>query len=551
MSASRLLRLSCLWLAGIVALFATERTQVTVLSTTDQHGHIYPIDAYTQQPANYGLAKVATLIKAARVKSPDLLLIDCGDTIHGTPLEYFHNRKHNGPVDPMMLVMNWLNYDCMTVGNHEYNFGLAVLHKARREAHFPWLSANTYRMGTDETAYQPYLIKEVHGVRIGILGLTTPGIPYWENPENYAGLEFRETVAEARKWVPILRDREHVDAVIVAMHMGVEYDLASGRGGVGDVAHENAALAIARRVPGIDLILMGHTHQTVPALVVNGVLLAQAGKWDNHLLRADLFFDREPDHAWTLAAKTSTALPVTSETVADPEILALAAPYQKETEAWLGRTIGHCDQTLTATDGYVRDTALLDLIQRVQLDAGDADVSFAANFNMRARIPAGPVTVRDIAGLYVYENTLYVVEATGAQIKAALEHAARFFLSAQPGKTPAELINHAIPGYNFDQAEGVSYEIDLSRPLGDRILHLTYHGQPLAPDRKLKVAINNYRYNGGGGYTMFKDAPVISRSSTEIRDLIIDWVERHGTIPTEPTDNWYLAPIPAATPVAK
>lgn len=550
MSAPRLLRLSGLWLACIAALFATERAQVTVLSTTDQHGHIFPIDAYTQQPANDGFAKVATLIKAARAKSPDLLLIDCGDTIQGTPLEYYHNRKNNGPVDPMMLVMNRLDYDCMTVGNHEYNFGLAVLNKARQEAHFPWLSANTYRVGTDETAYQPYLIKEVHGVRIGILGLTTPGIPNWENPENYAGLEFRETVAEARKWVPILREKEHVDAVIVAMHMGVEYDLANGRGGIGDVAHENAALAIARQVPGIDLILMGHTHRTVPALVVNGVLLVQAGHWDNNLARADLYFDREAGHPWTLAAKASEVIPVRSDTVADPEILALAAPYQQETEAWLSRTIGHCDQTLTATDGYVRDTALMDLIQRVQLDAGHADVSFAANFNLRARIPAGPITVRDIAGLYVYENTLYVVEATGAQIKAALEHAARFFLPYQPGKTPAELINRAIPGYNFDLAEGVNYEIDLTRPVGDRIVNLTYQGQPLAPDRKLKVALNNYRYNGGGGYTMFKDAPVISRSSTEIRDLIIDWVERHGTIPTEPTNNWHFAPIPAA-PAAK
>jgi 2',3'-cyclic-nucleotide 2'-phosphodiesterase / 3'-nucleotidase len=148
--------------------------------------------------------------------------------------------------------------------------------------------------------------------------------------------------------------------------------------------------------------------------------------------------------------------------------------------------------------------------------------------------------VRDVAGLYVYENTLVVVELTGAAIKAALEHSAHYFRPHEPGKTAAELIDPAIPGYNFDLAEGVDYTIDLRRPLGDRIVDLTYRGAPLAPDQRLRVAINNYRHNGGGGYTMFRDAPVLHRSNTEIRDLIIQWVERHPEIPVEPSNNWRL-----------
>src|SRR2546422_2269788 len=189
------------------------RAHITILSTTDMHGRIFPIDYYTNKYDNVGIAKVATLVKQARQDDPDLLLLDSGDTIQGTPLEYYHNKRHNEPPDPMMLAMNALHYDSMAVGNHEYNFGLKVLEKARSEAHFPWLSANTYDTATHQTHYKPYIVKEVNGVRIGVLGLTTPGIPNWENAPNYAGLEFHETVSEAKKWVPILREKERVDLV--------------------------------------------------------------------------------------------------------------------------------------------------------------------------------------------------------------------------------------------------------------------------------------------------------------------------------------------------
>src|SRR2546422_6770420 len=189
----------------------TRRAHVVSLSTTDMHGRVFPIDYYTNKYDNVGITKVATLVKEARKNDPDLLLVDSGDTIQGTPLEYFHNKRNNTPPDPMMLGMNALRYDSMTVGNHEYNFGLQVLEKARSEAKFPWLSANTYDTGKGTAHYQPYIVKEVQGVRIGVLGLTTPGIPYWENKPNYEGLEFRETISEAKKWVPVLREKEKAD----------------------------------------------------------------------------------------------------------------------------------------------------------------------------------------------------------------------------------------------------------------------------------------------------------------------------------------------------
>jgi 2',3'-cyclic-nucleotide 2'-phosphodiesterase/3'-nucleotidase len=541
------------------------RAWITVLSTTDLHGNILPVDYYTNKPDARGLAKVATLIRQARRENPaGTLLLDSGDTIQGTPLQYFHNKKNNAPPDPMMLSMSALKFDALAVGNHEYNFGLPVLEKARREAGFPWLSANTYKKGTDETYYRPYLVKELNGVRVGVLGLTTPGIPSWENKENFAGLEFRDPVAEARKWVGVLREKERVDVVVVAMHMGLEEDLRTGEVSPGQVAKENQAVSIARQVEGVDLILMGHTHREVSSLVINsdmisrwerlgmhgpsyatsyffnGVLLTQANYWGRHLARADIYLVKDDAGRWRVQAKSARTLPVTAATETDAEVARLVAPYDQETQNWLARVIGESPAELTAEGSLFRDTAILDLVQRVQLDVGKADVSMVASFNPQARLPKGAVTVRDIAGLYIYENTLVVLEVTGAQLKAALEHSAKFFRAYEAGRTPAELVDEKIPAYNFDIAEGVTYDLDLTKPHGSRVQNLRFRGQPLDPAQKLKLATNNYRVNGGGGYTMYKGAREVYRSSTEIRELIIDWVERERRVPSEPTNNWRL-----------
>jgi 2',3'-cyclic-nucleotide 2'-phosphodiesterase/3'-nucleotidase len=519
---------------------AQQRAQVTILQTTDTHGHIYPIDYYTNKPDMNGLAKAATLIKQARKENPNLLLLDSGDTIQGTPLAYYHNKKNNAPPDPMMLVMSHLKYDAMAVGNHEYNFGLKVLEKARSEAQFPWLSSNTYRKGTDETYHNPYIVREVNGVRVGILGLTTPGIPNWENPENFAGLEFRETVAEAKKWVSVLRGKERVDLVVISMHMGIEEDLKTGEINPGQVPNENAAVAIAKQVPGVDCILMGHTHREVPAVFINNVLLTQADKYADRLARVDVYLEKTAEGRWGVVAKSGRTLLIDEKVKPDEEVLKLGEPYDRETQAWLGRVIGESAAELTAEDARFRDTAILDLIQHVQLEAGKADVSMAASFNPQARLPKGPVTVRDIAGLYVYENTLVVLEVTGQQLKDALEHSAKYFRAYEPGKTAAELVDEKIPGYNFDIAEGVAYDLDISKPFGQRIQNLRFQNRPLDPKQKLRLAVNNYRVNGGGGYTMYKNAPIVYRSSTEIRELIIDWVERHKQVPAEPSNNWRI-----------
>jgi 2',3'-cyclic-nucleotide 2'-phosphodiesterase/3'-nucleotidase len=480
-------------------------------------------------------------VKQARKEKPDLLLLDSGDTIQGTPLTFYHAKMNNKPPDPMMLSMNAIGYDAMAVGNHEHEFGFDVLNKARNEARFPWLSANTYIKGTDQTYFEPFIVKQVNGVRIGILGLTTPGVPNLDDPERfYSKVELREPVSEAKKWTAVLRDKERVDLVVIVMHMGLEADLRTGEAFPGQMPSENAALAIAEHVPGVDVILMGHTHREVPSLYINGVLLAQAEKWGHFIARVDVYLEKS-DH-WRVVAKSARTIAVGEQVAADPEVLRIIEPYHRETQSWLDQVIGESAVEMKAGEERFHDTAILDLVHRVQLEAGNADVSTAMTLNSKARIPKGAVTVRDIVGLYEYEATPVVIEVTGKQLKEALEHSARHFGAYKPNTPPAELVDERFPGYTYDVAEGITYELDISKPVGQRIRNMSFRGKPVTPTQRLRLATNNYRVNGGAGYTMFKEARVLWRSTKELRELIIDWVKRNGHIPTKATNNWRLLP---------
>jgi 2',3'-cyclic-nucleotide 2'-phosphodiesterase / 3'-nucleotidase len=520
------------------------RSHITILSTTDLHGNIYLIDYNINQPDVRGLARVATIVKQARKEKPDLLLLDSGDTIQGTPLTFYHAKINNKPPDPMMAVMSAIGYDAMAVGNHEYEFGFDMLNKARSDARFPWLSANTYKKGTDQNYFQPFIVKQVNGVRIGILGLTTPGMPSLENAElTYSKIEVRDPLREAKRWTGLLRNREQVDLVVIAMHMGLEADLRSGEMFPGQMPNENAALAIANQVPGVDVILMGHTHRELSSVYINGVLLVQADKWGRCIARVDVYLEKKaPSGRWHVVAKSGRTIRVGDQMQPDPEALRIAEPYHRETQAWLDQVIGDSPVELKAGEERFRDTAILDLVHRVQLEAGDADVSTAMSLNPNARIPKGPVTVRDIIGLYEYEAAPIVVEVTGKVLKEALEHSSRHFGAYIPNRRPIELIDERFPSYTYDVAEGITYDLDISKPVGQRIQNMRFRGQPVSATQKLRLATNTFRVNGGAGYTMFKDARVISRSSKELRELIIDWVKRNKHIPATATNNWRLLP---------
>jgi 2',3'-cyclic-nucleotide 2'-phosphodiesterase/3'-nucleotidase len=515
-----------------------EKVTLTLLSTTDIHGHIEPWDYYANKPANLGLAKIETLIQQVRAEAPNVVLLDCGDTIQGTPLAFYYARKDTKAPNPTIAVMNAMHYDAMAVGNHEFNFGLDVLWKAKRESNFPWLAANlrqTYRSGGPYI--RPYMIKTIAGVRIAIVGFVTPGVPRWEIPTHYKGYAFESIVDAARRVIPEVR--RQADLVVVIMHSGLDRDPETGQAaGLDQIPGENVAWELAEQVPGIDLIFFGHTHRELAEKMTNGVLLAQAKNWGGSLARAEVELERNANRRWHVVSKHSQTIPVTGSVAADPEVLRIATPYHETTQKYLDTPIATSGANLDGITGRLVDNPLVDLIHKVQMEYGHADVSMATIFFPAVRIPAGPVTVRQAAALYIYENTLYTVEMTGAQLKQALERAASFY-PAWPlaaGEAPQ------LPSYSADSAEGVSYKIDLTRPAGDRILDLTFQGKPLDPARKLRVAINNYRYTGGGRYEVYSGLPILYRSSEEIRELLIEYLARTKQIPTRSEENWEIVP---------
>jgi 2',3'-cyclic-nucleotide 2'-phosphodiesterase/3'-nucleotidase len=515
--------------------------KITLLATTDLHGNLFPYDYYTAQPAARGLAKIATLIQAARAENPNSLLIDCGDTIQGTPMEAVYQEK-GGPGldhdpqelihDPMMLAMNEIGYDAMVVGNHEFNFGLKNLAKARADAHFPWISSNiAVTPGAPVPAFAPYFLKTIAGVKIAVIGVTTPMIPAWEAEEHYRGYGFESGVDAVRRAITELREREHPDIVIVAAHSGLEGD-----------ARENMVRQIATDVPGIDAMVFGHSHQQLASLQIGNVLLMQPKNWGISLGRMDFVLQPKETSGWKIVSKSSQLIAVTRDTPAAPKILAIGRPYHELAERYLSTPVAEAPVSLDSRLSRVEDTALIDAIQEAQLFYSKADVSFASSFNSRVSVPQGPVTIRQIAALYVYENQLYVVQGTGQTVRAALENSARYYNTCASDCTHGPLINPQVIGYNYDMAQGVDYEIDLTQPAGRRIRNLRWHGKPLDDNQPLRIAVNNYRAGGSAGYSMFRDAAIVWRSPDEIRDLVIQYYTQHKTLPAHPDNNWRVVP---------
>ncbi len=532
-------------------LLAAQTAKVTILATTDLHGYIYPYDYFTQQPANLGLAKAATLIAEVRKEVPEAILIDAGDTIQGSPLESVYNsfaatgRLAAGvkvparamSIDPMVLAMNALRYDAMTVGNHEFNYGLNNLNAARRASRFPWLSANTLASGPNTKGFVPYLEKTVNGVRIVVVGLTTPAIPQWEKPEHFAGYTWEEPRAALERLLQIWGANKP-DLLIVAAHGGMDRNATKNSMGV----VENFAWQIAE-VGGVDAVVVGHSHQETAEVYNGNAILNQPKNYGASVGRLDFEFERGAQGKWTLKSRRGRVLKVTSETLADEQILGLAKPYHDAAEQYLSTPVATAPETLSAATGRYEDTALVDAIHEVQLAATQADVSLSALFNPRLVVQKGPVTVREAAALYVFDNTLYKIEGTGKMLRDALENAARYFESCTtPTCDTGELLNPKFMGFNFDMAEGVEYEIDLRKPAGQRITNLRYKGAPLQDGQRLTIALNNYRAGGSGGFDMFKGATVLWQSNEAIRDLLIEHFARKKEFPVKASGNWKLLP---------
>lgn len=502
---------------------------LTILHTSDLHGRVHSHDALEDRDLGEGLARVAAAVASIRAEGGPVLLLDSGDTIQGSPTQglAFAGRAGDGS-DPIIRAMNRVGYDAMAVGNHEFDFGVERLEKSRKEARFPWLSANTLRANGDP-AFDPYFVREIAGVRVGVLGLVTPRVGDWESPSLLAGLRFSDTVEAARRYVPVLRGKERCDLVVVITHQGFERDPATGRSTGG--SQENQAYALATEVPGIDLLLAGHAHVVVEPRRLGSTWVSEPGRWGNTLTRFDVTLEKA-GAAWRVAAVAGRNLPMRGVTP-DSGVEAAVESEQRATLAALGEPLAFLEQPVSARDARVRDTALLDWLQAVQLAAGRADLSFASLLpNTLPDWPAGPLTLRQVWAFYPYENGLVTARATGRQVRQALERAAEC------------LGDPSDRGRNCDTLEGADYTIDVSAPRGHRVTALTRQGRPVRDDDTFTVALNSYRASGGGGFFMWKGAARISESAN-VRDLLAADARRRKTLRLETDGNWRLVGTPA------
>jgi 2',3'-cyclic-nucleotide 2'-phosphodiesterase/3'-nucleotidase len=546
--------------------------KVTVMATSDLHGNTLNWDYFKN--AEYddsthndvGLAKVSTLVKQIRAErgAGHTLLFDSGDTIQGTPLAYYYAKvepiTETRRTHPMAKAMNAIGYDAVTLGNHEFNYGLPLLATWIKQMKAPVLGANAVSARTGLPAYQPFVIKtmKVRGekpIKVGVLGLTNPGSAIWDKANVEGKLKFLDLVATAKKWVPVIRGLG-ADVVLVTAHAGDNGMSSYGT----ELPVENASAMVAEQVPGIDAVLFGHAHQDVPQRFVTNkvtgqqVLLTEPGRWGQRLSVVDFTLAKQHGR-WRVTGKSSATL--NTNTVAeDPKIVSLMKEQHDKTVGYVNQVIAQSSEQLSAAESPYKDTAILDYIQKVQTDlvsaslAGTPDaslpvLSIAAPFSRSAVFPAGPVSVRDMAGLYVYDNTLLGIKLTGAQLKDYLEYSAKYFTQLAPGAPVdlATLTNAAgTPDYNYDQLSGVTYEIDISQPVGGRVTALSYQGTSVTPDQQFVVAINNYRQSGGGGFPHVTTAPVVYNAQVEIRQALIENATASGTIDptTFATVNWRL-----------
>ncbi|UXY26948.1 bifunctional metallophosphatase/5'-nucleotidase [Streptomyces sp. HUAS TT20] len=539
-----------------------KRWSLTVMGTTDLHGHVFNWDyfknaEYTDKAGNaQGLSRISTLVNQIRAEKGrcNTLLLDAGDTIQGTPLTYYYAKvdpitAKGGPVHPMAQAMNAIGYDAAALGNHEFNYGIETLRKFEDQCHFPLLGANAVDAKTLKPAFPPYFIKKFHvpgapPVKVAVLGLTNPGIAIWDKAYVQGKLAFPGLKEQAAKWVPKLRAMG-ADVVVVSAHSG-----SSGTSSYGDQLPyvENSAALVAQQVPGIDAILVGHAHLEIPELKVTNaktgktVVLSEPLAFAERLSVFDieLVFGRG---RWTVESVSSKVL--NSNTVADdPKITKLLTDEHAKVVEYVNQVVGSATETLTTVDARYKDAPIIDLINKVQEDVVKAAlagteyaalpvVSQASPFSRTSEIPAGSVTIRDLSSLYVYDNTLVAKLLTGAQIRAYLEYSAEYFVqTAADATVDVEKLTNANnrPDYNYDYVSGFQYDIDIAQAAGSRIKNLTYNGAALDDAQQFVFAVNNYRANGGGAFPHVASAKELWSESTEIRTRIAEWVTAKGVL---------------------
>ena len=562
--------------------------ELRLMETTDIHANLVNFNYFTNsQDDRVGLVKTATLIKAARAEATNSLLVDNGDLIQGSPLgDYIAKVRglDSGDVHPVYQAMNLLDYDVANIGNHEFNFGLAFLDEAIDDARFPYTSANVFKddgdddSSNDEPYFAPYVIQDkeftdkegkAHTLKVGFIGFVPPQIMQWDRANLDGKVIAKDIIEMAERYVPQMKDAG-ADLVIAIPHSGLSLNDRKG-------LDENATYYLSR-VDGIDAILFGHAHRNFPGSdyadkteqgidntkgTINGIPAVMPGFWGNHLGVIDLTLESSTD-GWRVVNSQSTLQPIfeldadrktVSLVETDQEIRNAVDTEHRETLDWVNEPFARISAPINSFFALVQDDPSIQVVTDAQawytrniitgtdletlpvLSAGAPFRAGRGGSEDFTNIPSGDIAYRNVADLYIYPNILKVLELSGAQVREWLERSAGQFNQINPMNNAVQpLINNDFPSYNFDAIDGVNYEIDITQPAryaldgsladasANRIINLTYNGNPIDSQAKFLVVTNNYRAGGGGNFPEISADKIVIDSPNENRQVVADYL---------------------------
>lgn len=549
-TAFRLVPLLFLLLCALLCHAAlAEETHIVILGTSDMHGNVWGW-AYEDgaETTNTGMARLYTYIQQVRAENPLTFLVDAGDDIQGTIMTDDIANKEPDQPHPVIDAMNVMGYDAMVLGNHEFNWGVATLKEILSTAKFPVLSGNVLDADGSCLTGKGWTIIERGGVRLAVIGVTTPMIARWDGgKEGIDSLTCEEPSDAVRRAIEEIGDR--ADIIMVSAHMGLnaEYD---------EAYRSDSAAKILENNPEVDLLQVAHQHVTVNETAEQNVPVAGVRNAAREIARFDVTLDEN---------KQITDVKVTIVDMADYEpdpaireipsvrldhdrAVALAGVGVSD-DAEKGPPLGYTtskfqpeDEIRGIPEGKLHNTAVIDLILKVEMENAGADVASTALFKNTSDLPEGEITYGNIFNIYKYDNTLYRVTVTGAELKRYMEWSAECYNQWVPGDINISF-DPDYPGYQYDMFSGVDYEINLSKPKGERIENVMFRGRPLQDDDVLTLAVNNYRYS-----STLKTGKIIAgtrdwESSGSIRDMLVEYFGKNSPVEPEVFNNWRITGV--------
>ena len=546
--------LCSLFALSAVSTAMAQEVNIKLLGTSDVHGRIVPWSYGADVEDKSGsYAQIATYVKDVRKNNKNVVLVEVGDAIQDNQIDVFAKDKKYYKDHPIPKVLNEMNYDIFVLGNHEFNFGMKALDEILKDIKAKKLTANFYHKKNDKRYIDATTIIEKDGVKLGIIGLSTPmSAKFEEDTGNLKDMKFTSPTEEARTQVEKLKTKG-VDAIIAVTHMGIDNENNIPDTGMRDVINA---------VDGIDVVIAGHMHKDVPSETIKNTLITEPHRYGTVVSEVDLTFDINDKKEVKLVKKESKTVPV-KELEADKKIAEIYKPYHEKLRELNNVVIGQTANEMVPQEtkhgvsaAFSKDTGLSSFINDVEQHYSGADVVTFSFDHQKARMDKGDIKKKDIIFNYRYAGgDVTVYELTGKQLKEYMEWSANYFDTIQPGDTEYRYNAERKKSkyVTYDIFGGVNYKIDLRNPQGSKIVDLTLaDGKPVTDDMKLKVGMNSYRFaqlNGKGGIWEGQQIPVLweskvamGREKGTIQNMMIDYITnvKKGKIDGQSHNRWEI-----------